>query len=139
MTVRHRAVVRYRLRPLTSALRGWGFFEVDGLPNDAVPVAARHDPIRDDVEILYEHPDLTKDWAYVTQAFHETLVDAHRTGALLDDEALVFALLGEAGRRFFDLEREHPDETEEFAAVLHILQRMVMARPTRRLLRRGAE
>lgn len=51
---------------------------------------------------------------------------------LTRDEKRVMKILGRAWNAFHALPEEHPNEQQEFVGKIHDLQRMVMARPTRR-------
>lgn len=52
---------------------------------------------------------------------------------LTREEKRVMKILGQAWNAFHDLPEEHPNEHNEFVGKIHDLQRMVMARPTRRI------
>jgi len=51
---------------------------------------------------------------------------------LTEEEKEVIKLLGEVWNKFLALPDPHPSDDEEFCHYIHILQRHVMVRPTRR-------
>jgi hypothetical protein len=51
---------------------------------------------------------------------------------MTDEEMKILELLAEAWNKFLELPTEHESDIREFQYGIHVLQRQVMARPTRR-------
>ena len=51
---------------------------------------------------------------------------------LTKEEYEILTLIGESVDKFMALPVEHPSEQQEFVHHIHIIQRMIMCRPTRR-------
>lgn len=54
---------------------------------------------------------------------------------MTDDERKALDLLAQAWNAYLLLPDEGPHDTDEFRAQIHILQRQIMSRPTRRQMR----
>jgi hypothetical protein len=62
----------------------------------------------------------------------ENLEENEEIHRLTEDERKIVMLLADAFILFKKLPNKHPSDDEEFARYIHILQRHVMSKPTRR-------